>query len=721
MSGTPRERLRGGDPSAVPEVIAILGNDPEPAARSGAAIDLGKHGDRRAIPALEAALLDLATVETRFDERSVGQEAADALEALYGRLGVEDDDVQRTVLLWASVPVSHLLVNLLRGFGAAAAEPITRLFPRLDGEHRASAAFLLGECVYAPAFDVLHEGLRRVGGDRRASVACASALGALGRPEALEALLRELRRGAPNADPLVLGAVERCCPRERRLELAIACGSERWNEPDRKRILAVLARLYQRDPVTLGESVWTHLVELYGPVHEATTLTSETWERLAGAGRIFWIRTTRDGHGGGEVSFELARPGTSRTIELGPLESASAYVLSDEFVEIAPWLPLLDRNGWEQITDVPRRGALDPVPVLMRARDGDASCAPELVEILRTHPESGYRFDAARYLGRFGGRDALPFLEHALADGTGLLISHEATAVAQGAIEGLRGIYRRLGPTPEDVERTLSLWSVSSPAHLPALLLRDFGALAGPALVEAFPRLSTGRRVDAAGLLAESQYLPGLDVLRAGLQDAEQAVRHACAAALGRLRDETSLPTLLAMLAAEAPVAWGDLMGGVWGCRAEGRELEIAVVYASRRWNDPAREAWRRLLARLLGDRLGGLAALLWAHLVARHGPVRRVAAMPPEDVARALASARVFWVKTTREGPGIVTFLLAREGAPVALRVVPLETAEAFTFADDALEIETWLDALSVNEWRSVDDVPGLASPDVTRGPPIA
>lgn len=626
MSSDALERALRGDASRLPEVITLLANAPDPGVRIRAAECLGERGDRDAIPALEDALFDRETIETRSDERSVGQAAEAALEHLYGRLGRTEEDVERTVLLWSAVPVNHLLVLLVRSFGAAAGDSLVRLFGLVDAEHRESAAFLLAECAYAPAFDVLIKGVRFDMIDR-VSVACAHALGVLARPEALSALLSALVGRAPKVDRTVLLAVQRCCTREQRLELAIAYASHRWNDLDGAQILEVLSPLYDGRMWTIGESLWAHLLERHGPVHDATKLTGETWESLVSEGRVFWIKATRDGHGGGDVSFVVAKPGSGRSLDLGPSASARPYVLSSSRLDIAPWLAMLDRNGWERILDVPGANPPDPIAVLVRARDGDPSCAGELVEMLRTHPEAGYRFDAARYLGRLGGREAIAALERALADGTTLLLSHDDFTVAQGAFEGLRGIYRRIGATPDDARRTVWCWVSSAHEHLPSLLVRDLGELAAAPLLEIYTSVPASHRRSAVGLIAH-------------------------ALAPGKV----------------------------------------------------------------------GVARAVWTQLLEWCGPVRHASDLEPEELAAAIAKERVFWIRTTREGKGKVTFHLAREGASISLRSVPMETAEAFVFTNETVEMGAWLAQLSPNEWTSAGAVPGLSAasgPGLSPRPP--
>jgi len=88
---------RAGDPRAMAPLFKILRHHPKRATRAAPAYLLEKIGDRRAIPALEAALNDTSDGGFFEQETPVSESAEEALLAIYGRVGVRDDDVLRLV------------------------------------------------------------------------------------------------------------------------------------------------------------------------------------------------------------------------------------------------------------------------------------------------------------------------------------------------------------------------------------------------------------------------------------------------------------------------------------------------------------------------------------------------------------------------------------------------------------------------------------------------
>lgn len=183
----------------------------------------------------------------------------------------------------------------------------------------------------------------------------AALLRALGDRSAISALdlLALLGSEAPKINMLVLKAIERCCPRERRFEFALAFASHRWNDTARKRLQELLSTLYDGRVGAIGDGLWAHLVARHGPVRGAASLSPEERARLVAQGRVFWVKTTRDGYGSGTVTFHPAVQGAALPLRVEPLETAAPYAFSDEALDVVPWLDSLNSNTWERASDVP--------------------------------------------------------------------------------------------------------------------------------------------------------------------------------------------------------------------------------------------------------------------------------------------------------------------------------------------------------------------------------
>lgn len=350
VSESVRDALGGAAPDMV-SLVALVRSHREPMVRHDAARLLGAVGDHGAVAALEDALFDHATFERSDDDVPVSRGAQEALEALYRRLGARPEDVARTVLLWASVPVHHGIVLTLQSLGAAAGDGLQRLFRHVDAAHRESAAFLLGQAAYAPAAETLRAGLRDP--EARVRVACAHALGVLADPAALPGLIELLTAGAPRADTLVLGALRRCCPPDRRFEVALAYAAHWWNAPDRKRLFAEVAALYDGRPWRVGEELWAHLLARHGPLLDASALAIDEGARRVARGQVFWVVAARDGFGSGSVDFTPAAVGEALVRRAHGGAWRAPFAFTDATLDVLPWLEALGSNAWERAGDVP--------------------------------------------------------------------------------------------------------------------------------------------------------------------------------------------------------------------------------------------------------------------------------------------------------------------------------------------------------------------------------
>jgi len=178
---------------------------------------------------------------------------------------------------------------------------------------------------------------------------------------------------------------------------------------------------------------------------------------------------------------------------------------------------------------------------------GDASCTPDLIELLRD-PEEAVRFHACAVLGAIGDGRALKELERVgLEDPSdnerdGPSVAHEAWSAAT-KIRARHGVLKR------DIDRLMKL--LEKGGKWTAMLESALGAIGEPA-VDALLRglehpkkemrwrcASCLRRIDS------SRKVPGL--LRA-MQDPEESVRDAAAEALVYSRDPRILQPMLAAL-----------------------------------------------------------------------------------------------------------------------------------------------------------------------------
>lgn len=137
---------RAGDPQAMASLLEILRTHPNCATRADAAHVLEHIGDRRAISALEAALNDTSDGGFFEQETPVSEFAAQALLAIYGRVGVRDDDVLRLVrMLEQRGERRQSARSLLIELDALIEHILIAQFPALNGLGRAAALAILGQ------------------------------------------------------------------------------------------------------------------------------------------------------------------------------------------------------------------------------------------------------------------------------------------------------------------------------------------------------------------------------------------------------------------------------------------------------------------------------------------------------------------------------------------------------------------------------------------------
>lgn len=179
---------RAGDPQAMMPLVEILRHHPERATRAWAAHWLEKIGDCHAIPALEAALNDTSDGGFFEQETPVSESAEEALFAIYGRVGVRDDDVLRLLrMLEQGGQGQQYVRSLLIKLDAPVEQPLIAQFPALNVPGRAAVLTVLGRRRSLLAWDLLLASLT----DPDSSIRDAGlgALGALGDARAFEAVL----------------------------------------------------------------------------------------------------------------------------------------------------------------------------------------------------------------------------------------------------------------------------------------------------------------------------------------------------------------------------------------------------------------------------------------------------------------------------------------------------------------------------------------------------
>ncbi|GAB4580879.1 MAG: hypothetical protein Fur0022_36230 [Anaerolineales bacterium] len=177
-----------GDPQAIASLVEILRHHPKRATRAAAAYMLEKIGDRHAIPALEAALNDTSDGGFFEQETPVSELAEKALLAIYGRVGVRDDDVLRLVrMLEQGGERRQSVRSLLIKLDAPMEQILIAQFPALNGLGRAAVLTILGQRRSLLALGLLLTSLTDP--DPLIRDAGVQALGALGDVRTFEAVL----------------------------------------------------------------------------------------------------------------------------------------------------------------------------------------------------------------------------------------------------------------------------------------------------------------------------------------------------------------------------------------------------------------------------------------------------------------------------------------------------------------------------------------------------
>ena len=177
-----------GDPQAMAPLAEILRHHPKRATRAAAAHLLEKIGDRHAISALEAALNDTSDGGFFEQETPVSESAEEALLAIYGRVGVRDDDVLRLVRMLEQGGEGRQYVrSLLIKLDAPMEQILIAQFPALNVLGRAAVLTILGRRRSLLALDLLLTSLTDP--DPLIRDAGVEALGALGDARAFEAVL----------------------------------------------------------------------------------------------------------------------------------------------------------------------------------------------------------------------------------------------------------------------------------------------------------------------------------------------------------------------------------------------------------------------------------------------------------------------------------------------------------------------------------------------------
>lgn len=149
---------RRGDVQAVEPLIEIVRQHPKRATRATAAHLLGMVGDDRAIPALEAALSDTSDGGFYEQDTPVSDWAADALLAIYSRVGVSAADVQRLIYLLDQESESREYArSLLIKLSAPVEQILIPQISALNLRGRAAALMILGKRRYQPALPLLLE------------------------------------------------------------------------------------------------------------------------------------------------------------------------------------------------------------------------------------------------------------------------------------------------------------------------------------------------------------------------------------------------------------------------------------------------------------------------------------------------------------------------------------------------------------------------------------
>jgi HEAT repeat protein len=177
-----------GDPQAMAPLAEILRHHPKRATRAAAAHLLEKIGDRRAISALEAALDDTSDGGFFEQETPVSESAEEALLAIYGRVGVRDDDVLRLVRMLEQGGEGRQYVrSLLIKLDAPMEQILIAQLPALNVPGRAAVLTVLGQRRSLLALDLLLTSLTDP--DPLIRDTGVGALGALGDARAFEAVL----------------------------------------------------------------------------------------------------------------------------------------------------------------------------------------------------------------------------------------------------------------------------------------------------------------------------------------------------------------------------------------------------------------------------------------------------------------------------------------------------------------------------------------------------
>jgi len=176
-----------GDPQAIAPLVEILRHHPRRTTRAAAAHLLEKMGDRHAIAALEAALNDTSDGGFFEQETPVSELAEEALLAIYGRVGVCDDDVLRLVRMLEQGGARRQYVrSLLIKLDAPIEHILIAQFPALNVLGRAAVLTILGQRRSSLALDLLLISLTDP--DPLIRDASVEALGVLGDARAFEAV-----------------------------------------------------------------------------------------------------------------------------------------------------------------------------------------------------------------------------------------------------------------------------------------------------------------------------------------------------------------------------------------------------------------------------------------------------------------------------------------------------------------------------------------------------